>query len=117
MTVTATRRFVLDSTAFLVAEYDTDILEGRRYDPEVLVDMHAAAVRLLAPRLRRLWDAAGYDMIDADRHVYHALTVSEDDGVVIGSLSVPSDLAARDAWYTVIADVTADDIEEEARRA
>lgn len=122
---------VLDSAEFVAYEYDTDLFstyvanpsEGggtvvvRNYDADVLDDMHRAATRLLKPALRDYWAARGYLLLNASAGVYQRVTEEDNAEMHVGSVLVPSADDAVTAWKTVIADITADDIEEEARRA
>lgn len=121
---------VLDSAQFVAHEYDTDLFavefpslgeEGetvrvvRAYDCDVLDDMHRAATRLLREALRTYWAARGYLLLDASRDAYHRVT-GEDGEVRVGSVLIPSAEDAAEVWRTVVAGITADDIEQEARR-
>lgn len=123
---------VLDSAEFVAYEYDTELFatvlpvrrtDGgyvrvtRSYDADVLDDMHRAAGRLLRPALRDYWAERGYLLVNASAGVYHRITQEDNAEMHVGSVLIPSADDAVAAWETVIAGITADDIEEEARRA
>jgi len=116
MTVTP-RRQVLDSGEFVAHEYEAELFEGRNYDTDVRDDMHRAATRLVNRELRTFWASNHYVLLGVGRDTYHRVTLPEDGTVRVGSVLIPSVTTAKRVWEAVIARITADDIEEEARRA
>lgn len=108
---------VLDSAEFVAHEYDRELFERRVYADDVEGDMYLAATRLVRRGLETYWGERGYLVLGVNQFTYHRITEEDNAEMRVGSVLIPSADDAARAWDTVVADITADDIEEEARRA